>query len=115
MKDASCEQLQVTSSPLYEYVTAMRLNTRSTLGLGSDRSKMYHELYRQWNKEFRKLPKVEQQIYIAKSLKTREKYKLKKDEWDRTYSGSNLAFELEGLKKQRAQTKAKLTRLLKEV
>ena len=115
MKDTSCEQLQVTTSPLYEYVTAMRLNTRSNIGLGSDRSKMFQDLYRQWNKEFRKLSKVEQQSYIAKSKEARDKYKLKKDEWDRTYSGSNLAIELEGLKKQRAQTKAKLTRLMKEV
>ena len=115
MKGTSCEPLQVTTSPLYEYVTAMSLNTRSNIGLGSDRGKMYQELYKQWNKQFRKLPKVEQQIYITKSKKIREKYKLKKDEWDRTYSGSNLALELDGLKKQRTKTKSQLTRLLKEL
>ena len=115
MKGTSCEPLQVTTSPLYEYVTAMSLNTRSNIGLGSDRGKMYQELYKQWNKQFRKLPKVEQQIYITKSKKIREKYKLKKDEWDRTYSGSNLALELDGLKKQRTKTKSQLTRLLKEI
>ena len=71
-------QLQVTTSPLYEYVSAMRLNTRSTAGLGSDRGKMYKDLYKQWNKDFRKLPKVEQQIYTAKSLEKREKYKKRK-------------------------------------
>ena len=108
-------QLQVTTSPLYEYVSAMRLNTRSTAGLGSDRGKMYKDLYKQWNKDFRKLPKVEQQIYTTKSLEKKETYKQKKEEWDRTYSGSNLALELDGLKKQRATTKAKLTRLLKEL
>jgi len=106
---------KVTTSPLYEYVSAMRLNTRSTAGLGSDRGKMYKDLYKQWNKDFRKLPKVEQQIYTAKSLEKKETYKQKKEEWDRTYSGSNLALELDGLKKQRATTKAKLTRLLKEL
>ena len=115
MKDTPREQLQVATSPLHEYVSAMRLNSRSTVGLGSERAKMYQELYKQWHKEFRQLPKVEKQIYTAKSKEKKDKYKLQKDEWDRTYSGSNLALELDGLRKQRALTKAKLTRLIKNV
>lgn len=107
--------LQVTSSPLYEYVAEMRLNTRTTVGLGSDKGKLYQELYRKWNKEFRKLSKAEKLVYQEKAREVRERYKLRKDDWHRTYSGSNLAIELEGLKKLRAQTKSKLTTLLKRV
>ena len=109
-----CKILQVNSTPLYEYVAAMHLNTRTTIGLGSDKSKLYKELYRQWNKDFRKLPKEQKLFYQEKSREVRERYKLRKDNWHRTYSGSNLAIELEGLKKLRAQTKSKLTKLLKQ-
>jgi hypothetical protein len=73
-------------SALNLYVRTQRYHNTSTLGLDSARLRTsWKEVYSRFGQEYRQLPPLAKAEWEEKAKKERDRYKKRKDLWDRLY------------------------------